>query len=468
MDYSSFVINYERVLHHQASKGEINSLKEFLSGLTEKEEKAVTEYVGQDPERIVLIEDLELFTSLLERFVQWGHEFENVLKALMYTPNREEHYLVTREKIEDYLVDVKYYADLVGTDLHELTTRALALLTDGEDSVRAYIPDYANLEGVLRHGFIPSYEVYDEEDITIALEHLHTTKRTLEHFYDKQPVRREFRMFVMLTEHSAKELYETYSESTAMLRWTYPHLLYSSQRIRTDMAMFRTPFSHFGTLRDGKLQTKFGESTLLVPEQGSPREIEGNYCLPVIRYANSLTSGKYHDEPEKEYCGTFYYHEPEAATFLVGQRILVVETKYSATKYLLEKSTVPDPVSNDVREALIHHFEGDIGALFRDWEEKKLKPDLLYTLQELYAENLAWNLADGYRPVGVDDTRFYCGKVLDLYAAEDPFDQILCLLAKAAEIDLVVLTRMVGSKQIVIEVLDARDREDSFKSLVYT
>jgi hypothetical protein len=55
-----------------------------------------------------------------------------------------------------------------------------------------------------------------------------------------------------------------------------------------------------------------------------------------------------------------------------------------------------------------------------------------------------------------------------LYGAEDWFDQILCLLAKKMNIELVVLTRMVGAKQIVQEVLDARSREDSFKSLVFT
>lgn len=467
MERTRFAVDYERIWRGQATDEEIARTKEFLTTLTSRQERVVKEYFKKNLETLAKIENVELFTLLLERFVAWDYQLTKVLEALMYTANREEHYLIAREKIEDYMVDAKYYADLVGTDLRDLALQALTELTNGKKEVRVYIASYASLEEVLRYGFIPSYEVYHEEDIEITLENPNTSTETLKFFHNKISLRNDFRMFVMLTEQAAKELQTIHDSTTAMLRWAYSHLLYSSQRIRTDMSMFRTPFSNTGVVRDGTLQTVYGTYQVLIPNQGVPQELQGKYCLPVIRYASSLTGGKYHDEPDKVYCGTFYYYEPQAITQLLGERILVTETKYSATKYLLEKYEVPEELATDAQEALHNQFDGTLGALFRDWEERKLRPDLLYTCQELYDENMHWNLADSYYPGDVDDTVFYCGKVLDLYAAEDPFDQILCLLAKVVGVDLVVLTRMVGAKQIVVEVLDARSREDSFKNLVF-
>jgi hypothetical protein len=68
---------------------------------------------------------------------------------------------------------------------------------------------------------------------------------------------------------------------------------------------------------------------------------------------------------------------------------------------------------------------------------------------------------------GLSDKKFYVGKLLELYAVEDELDQQICRLAKEQDIDIIILTNMVGSHQIVTEILDTRNREDSFKSLVY-
>ena len=42
----------------------------------------------------------------------------------------------------------------------------------------------------------------------------------------------------MPTEIDALRIREENDTTTSMLYWTYPHLLYSSQRLRTDMGMF--------------------------------------------------------------------------------------------------------------------------------------------------------------------------------------------------------------------------------------
>ncbi len=59
-------------------------------------------------------------------------------------------------------------------------------------------------------------------------------------------------------------------------------------------------------------------------------------------------------------------------------------------------------------------------------------------------------------------------KSLGLYAAEDDLDQHLCNLGKLCNIDVIILTDMVGSHQIVTEVLDTRPRNVSFGSLKYS
>lgn len=55
------------------------------------------------------------------------------------------------------------------------------------------------------------------------------------------------------------------------------------------------------------------------------------------------------------------------------------------------------------------------------------------------------------------------------YALEDNFDQPICTLAKAKVkgYDIVIFTDMVGSHQILTEILDVRDRGDSFRQLAY-
>lgn len=58
--------------------------------------------------------------------------------------------------------------------------------------------------------------------------------------------------------------------------------------------------------------------------------------------------------------------------------------------------------------------------------------------------------------------KFYVGEQLKLRADEDDFDQPICLAGKKKDIDIIILTHIVGSRQVVTEVLDTKDRSDSF------
>ena len=56
----------------------------------------------------------------------------------------------------------------------------------------------------------------------------------------------------------------------------------------------------------------------------------------------------------------------------------------------------------------------------------------------------------------------------NLYGYEDVFDSPLCYLANQLNIDILILTHMVGSQNKKVEELyDVRDRLDSFRSLVF-
>ena len=61
----------------------------------------------------------------------------------------------------------------------------------------------------------------------------------------------------------------------------------------------------------------------------------------------------------------------------------------------------------------------------------------------------------------------YVGRFLGLYAKEDDFDQSICIAVRAKSIDIIILTDMIGSHQVVTEILDTRERSVSFKSLLY-
>jgi len=61
----------------------------------------------------------------------------------------------------------------------------------------------------------------------------------------------------------------------------------------------------------------------------------------------------------------------------------------------------------------------------------------------------------------ISEHRHYVGKNLYLY------DQDICMIARDNNIDIIVLTDMVGSHQIVTEILDTRQRNDSLSSLIY-
>lgn len=443
-------------------------MKEYLLSLDEAGKQRLRERFHVTKKSMAAIKDLELFKLMVDIFVQGG-EITALLRALLETPDREEQYRALQTRVTElYGPASDYTPDFIGSDLKQLRLEALSFLArTGKHQCKVYMGHYESLEKVLIHGFLPSFRLYNKHslkepgNLEIILGHLDVPIPTLEYFYNRK-LPKTFHMFVMVTEIGARRINGKNDTSTVMFRWTYPHLLYSSQRERTNMGMFRTPFSNTGSVINQTLKTDFGSYTPL--DINFKLILEGKYYLPVTRYAFSVTSGFYHEEPKQKYCGTFYYYEGESSTLLLAETILVVETKCTATKYLLENFPVSAELRNQATTIISRYLDNNNEA----WEENYYLKDLIYTPEELFAAGFVREVRGGHLARDVPQVSIYCGKLTSLYAEEDVFDQILCLLAKEVGVDLVVLTRMVGAKQIVTEVLDARSREDSFKNLVFT
>lgn len=169
--------------------------------------------------------------------------------------------------------------------------------------------------------------------------------------------------------------------------------------------------------------------------------------LPVTRYAKGMSRGLYYPESTRsaQYLGTFYYLEPESETYLT------YETSYTSfNKYTAFQELGGDP-------EIAHQV---LFLTLDDYISGVLPADLLMTSEEI-CHYLGREL------VSVSDSKLYAGNVLELYAAEDVLDQFLCKLARRKNIQVLVFTNMPGSHQVVTEVLDVADRENSFKRLVH-
>ncbi len=218
-----------------------------------------------------------------------------------------------------------------------------------------------------------------------------------------------------------------------------PDRLYKSMRPITNMSMFRGPGSR--TISKEKIVDNS------VSLDGKVWNV-----IPVTRYAAGMSRGLYYgDESNDGFCGTFYYKEDESTTLLAYR---TSRTFFNKTHAMIELD--PGWSSEDFLLAtpdILKHMNG------------KLPKDLRLTPQEYYKLYPKQVSSDFVK--SLPQLKYYAGKKLGLYAEEDNFDQNICNLASNKGIDILILTHMVGSHQIVTEVLDTRSRDNSFKSLIY-
>lgn len=182
-------------------------------------------------------------------------------------------------------------------------------------------------------------------------------------------------------------------------------------------------------------------------------EIHGPTLIPVIRYGLGMTRGLYSTSASSGYCGTFYYYEPDSNTLLEANNVLVTPNKITASIHLLGLENTYLNMTSSLNT-------------FGELSEE----------EEPYYRPMPDDVSGGYP--GYDDWRTVLDNMAtgrfvptqwnkNLYAQEDRFDQVICRAAREKGFDVILLTLMTGGNRMVSEVLDVRDRAESFNSLIH-
>lgn len=240
-----------------------------------------------------------------------------------------------------------------------------------------------------------------------------------------------------------KELAKKTCDSKFLVQ--YPELLYKqSQRPINDMLTYRLPESL--TMKDFKL----------IPEKDQWKLIR------ITRYSSSQMSSHFYDNYRG--CGTFYYVEKESTTCLSYRTFRKEKTKYLLLRQLLRELGKDEDKANK-------YFNEDIYVRYledKETDENKYKR---------YENNKSNFLKDSMNSFIIlyskDPERILKGRtkiddeLSNLYAQEDDFDASLCKYANMLNVDVLIMTHMIGRYNVVEEVYDVRSRVDSFRSLVF-
>lgn len=179
------------------------------------------------------------------------------------------------------------------------------------------------------------------------------------------------------------------------------------------------------------------------------------FYSPVTRYAQGMTRSLFFKNKNQncKYCGTFYYIERESTTYLLYQNPLVGRTKSEVFIFLLERSAKRKDYEEHLHSTIIKEL----------YYDKIFKNGLVMTARK--AESLLEDDSDWKWDLNKNYTKYW-GEEFG-YAQEDELDQPICKMAKEQGYDVVIFENVVGSHQIVSELLDVRDRGDSFRHLAY-
>jgi hypothetical protein len=188
-----------------------------------------------------------------------------------------------------------------------------------------------------------------------------------------------------------------------------------------------------------------------------------NYVIPVSRYAEGMTRGLYFTGEIGEFCGTFYYLEPDSKVWLnIGSRYVTKVNKVGLAMYLFEKMKVKkDKAAMSNLANVIGYVADLISNAIRDELEVEIetaRKEYFYFSEHGHFQDL--NIDENFR---MSDGRFF-GAIDSL---EDALDQIICYYSKLVDIDVIILTKMTGHGRLVSEVLDTRSRQESISNLYW-
>lgn len=364
------------------------------------------------------------------------------------------------EDLEEYLEE--YLEDDVKEEIFKKPFMDVFSMADLENSKKLLVEDCIwirlctkiKFNQMLSHGFIPlrKDEIFEDFLAGKSLEEIKywfpkeskNFFKILEGEYDCKE--ETFAYWKYATQSYLQEEALKTARSIDLLM-VFPDLIYKeSKRPVNNMEMFKVPDYL-------KIHNVTGDTIIL--------DGISYFYSPVTRYAQGMTRSlyfnKYKNKKSNKYCGTFYYFEPESTTYLLYENFLIGRTKSEVCLDLINKSKNPTEYQD-----LIDQIQ-DIMA--KPTYNKIFENKLIMTLKEAVKYIKYWDYELKYNVLSKNNNykRYW-----DFgYSSEDVLDQTICKLAKESKFDVVIFEYVVGSHQIVKEILDVRDRGDSFRHLAY-
>lgn len=334
-------------------------------------------------------------------------------------------------------------------DVMKLSDECTAL---GKDIILDNIKSEVDVSIMMRYGLFPTnnFSVYNIDRLTMdekSFRFWHPRRNRLE-IIDQKFQHSTTWYYNTIENHKQNGIQKAISFPLIHIA---PHLVYKkSKRPKTDMNIFRSPVS-ITMDKDNIINGQIN--------------INGDIwnVIPVTRYSQGMSKGLYYNEKnETNYCGTFYYYEEESTTYLAYK---TSGTYFNKTDALIKlgKEFNEDRIDR-LQPILRMHMNGILpeNLMMTPLEYAQFQLQKYGIPKDKYTRDLLNE--SGTLPA----IPYYVGDKFNLYAAEDDIDQDLCEAAKEHNIDVIILTHMVGSHQVVTEVLDSRTRIDSFRSLIYT
>lgn len=234
-------------------------------------------------------------------------------------------------------------------------------------------------------------------------------------------------------------------------------LLYPSGRPITDIT------SYFPFYNVHIKYLNLSDIDRIVPHYDNPYYISNiddgiynNIFIPIIRYQIGMHGYlTIISDTETEFCGTFYYYEPASNFMLFAPQILVSWNKITTCLDLgISIQTIFDILWPQVYNRI---------TLDKNDNELDALPSIIgYNVDPMGSKEQQWmDVIKLYKDRQVNPIIH----VPDTYAIEDEFDQLLCTTAHNMGISIIILKYMTGETRVVTEILDTRNRKQSFENI---
>jgi hypothetical protein len=340
-----------------------------------------------------------------------------------------------------------------------------------------------------------------------------TDKNTVKFWYGVNIFK--FFNFINIWEYKSIELHKKdgllNGYSLFLARFT-PELLYNSKRVKTDMSIFRSSSSLFeNNLKLNEIPvTRYANNKIggmfYNPERLNLRkQFKGTFYYleeesnVFLLYINSVTyKNKYeayidlkrhvqlNDENlsqdlvnEMRIINEFMKSKNLGNRILRGEILCKENLMYTPLEIIsfLDENNIKmkdkffyldeyDYRMDDFSENIILEFDQErYDDLIEQLEEDENIDE--YDKKDYSNEKFVFYNYDRELLSSIPNIPRFCGKWLGIYAIEDVFDQILCYLCKKLNIDILIFEKSVGSHGFVSEILDSRERNDSFENLCF-